>query len=84
LVCFLIDRVKDYEDEMNTKEIEFDITHLKPNKYLPCIMSNFFKRNITERTDKIPDVIKLKGTFENFDRFYQLMRDIEREIDNSE
>ena len=84
LVCFLFDKFKEYEDELNTKEIEFDIRHLKPNKFQQNIMSDFFKQNIILYTDKIPDVIKLKGTFENYDRFYQLMKRIERDIDNSE
>ncbi len=84
LVCFLFDKFKEYEDILNTKEIEFDITHLHPFEFQQNIMSEFFKKNIIQYTDEIPDVIKLKGTFGNYDRFYQMMRDIERNIDNSE
>jgi len=83
-VCFLFDRFKEYEDILNTKEIEFDITHLKPIEFKQNIMSEFFKRNIIQYTDKIPDVIKLTGNFENYDSFYELMKGFERDMTNEE
>ena len=77
LVCFIHDKVTQYQGD-DPNECEFDLTQLKPTQFQDDVMSQFLGNMITSiEGGKIPDVIKLKGSLEQYNRFYQVIREID-------